>query len=77
MEATVDPCPGGPDWTPITPKTGSLFHAETQRDHAAAGGRLRPARRHLEVRIRAENVKTRAFREVPLHGHLIEDGLVD
>ena len=29
MEATVDPCPGGPDWMPITPKTGSLFHAET------------------------------------------------
>jgi integrase len=29
------------------------------------------------IRIRAENVKTRAFREVPLHGHLIEDGLVD
>jgi hypothetical protein len=22
---------GGPDWTPITPKTGSLFHAETHR----------------------------------------------
>ena len=23
---------GGPDWMPITPKTGSLFHAETQLD---------------------------------------------
>ena len=30
MEATVDPYPRGPDWMPITPKTGSLFHAETQ-----------------------------------------------
>jgi hypothetical protein len=30
MEATVDPLPGGPDWMPITPKRGSLFHAETQ-----------------------------------------------
>src|SRR5271167_4709539 len=30
MEATVDPLPRGPDWMPITPKTGSLFHAETQ-----------------------------------------------
>jgi hypothetical protein len=30
MEATVDPQPRGPDWMPITPKTGSLFHAETQ-----------------------------------------------
>src|SRR5262249_7186975 len=29
MEATVDPQPRGPDWMPITPKTGSLFHAET------------------------------------------------
>src|SRR5713101_500089 len=24
------PQPRGPDWMPITPKTGSLFHAETQ-----------------------------------------------
>ena len=30
MEASVDPQCGSPDWTPITPKTGSLFHAETQ-----------------------------------------------
>jgi hypothetical protein len=29
VEASVDPQCGGPDWTPITPKTGSLFHAET------------------------------------------------
>jgi len=29
MEASVDPQCRGPDWTPITPKTGSLFHAET------------------------------------------------
>jgi hypothetical protein len=27
MEASVDPQPRGPDWMPITPKTGSLFHA--------------------------------------------------
>ena len=26
----MDPQPRGPDWMPITPKTGSLFHAETQ-----------------------------------------------
>jgi hypothetical protein len=25
----VDPYPRGPDWMPITPKTGSLFHAES------------------------------------------------
>jgi putative transposase len=31
MEASVDPQCGGPDWTPITPKTGSLFHAETHK----------------------------------------------
>jgi monofunctional chorismate mutase len=29
MEASVGPQCGGPDWTPITPITGSLFHAET------------------------------------------------
>jgi len=29
MEASVDPQCRGPDWMPITPKTGSLFHAET------------------------------------------------
>ena len=28
MEATVDPQPRGPDWMPITPKTGSLLHAD-------------------------------------------------
>jgi hypothetical protein len=32
MEASVDPQCRGPDWMPITPKTGSLFHAETQSD---------------------------------------------
>ena len=26
----MDPYPRGPDWMPITPKTGSLFHAESQ-----------------------------------------------
>ena len=31
MEATVDPLPRGPDWMPITPKTGSFFHADSQR----------------------------------------------
>jgi hypothetical protein len=30
MEAIVDPLPRGPDWMPITPKTGSLFHADSQ-----------------------------------------------
>src|SRR5215217_4324992 len=28
MEASVDPQPRGPDWMPITPKAGSLFHAD-------------------------------------------------
>jgi putative transposase len=26
----VGPHPGGPDWMPITPKTGALFHADSQ-----------------------------------------------
>ena len=25
----MDPCPRGSDWMPITPKTGSLFHADS------------------------------------------------
>src|SRR5262245_15604710 len=33
MEATVDPQPRGPDWMPITPKTGSLFHADSHLEH--------------------------------------------
>jgi putative DNA primase/helicase len=35
MEATVDPQPRGPDWMPITPKTGPLFHADSQQVSAA------------------------------------------
>jgi len=34
MEATVDPQPRGPDWMPITPKTGSLFHADAHSPDA-------------------------------------------
>ena len=30
MEAGVEPQPRGPDWMPITPKTGALFHADSQ-----------------------------------------------
>ena len=26
----LDPLSPGPDWMPITPKTGSLFHADSQ-----------------------------------------------
>jgi len=29
--ACVDPYPRGPDWMLITPKTGSLFHADSHR----------------------------------------------
>lgn len=29
------------------------------------------------IRIRGANAKTRSYREVPLHGHLIEQGLLD
>src|SRR5580704_4359721 len=36
QEACVDPYPRGPDWMPITPKTGSLFHAESQTDCGTA-----------------------------------------
>ena len=30
----MDPYPRGPDWMPITPKTGSLFHAESTMSSA-------------------------------------------
>jgi hypothetical protein len=30
MEASVDPLFRGPDWKPITPKRGSLLHADSQ-----------------------------------------------
>ena len=37
----MDPYPRGPDWMPITPKTGSLFHADSQRFlRTIAGGSL-------------------------------------
>ena len=39
MEATVDPPPRGPDWMPITPKTGSLFHADSQSRTGTIRGR--------------------------------------
>ena len=42
MEASVDPQCRGPDWMPITPKTGSLFHAET---HKAADSACQAIRR--------------------------------
>ena len=35
----MDPYPRGPDWMPITPKTGSLFHAESQPYHSKGGTR--------------------------------------
>src|SRR6516162_3140867 len=43
MEATVDRRRRGPDWMPITPKTGSLFHAYSQvklgQEHEVEGDR--------------------------------------
>ena len=41
MEASVDPLSRGPDWKPITPKTGSLLHAETQDPGSAKFGEIR------------------------------------
>src|SRR4051795_6885943 len=36
MEASVDPQPRGPDWMPITPKLGALFHADPQARRGSA-----------------------------------------
>jgi hypothetical protein len=30
--------PGGPDWMPITPKTGALFHADSQYEEGGVTG---------------------------------------
>jgi hypothetical protein len=45
MEAIVDPLPRGPDWMPITPKTGSLFHADSHP------GNLSGSDRHIQFCI--------------------------
>src|ERR1700694_1413967 len=37
MEASVYPYPRGPVWMPITPKTGSLFHADSHTRFLDAG----------------------------------------
>jgi hypothetical protein len=37
---------GGPDWTPITPKTGSLFHAETHLQQHLPDAQLYPDANH-------------------------------
>src|SRR5947208_16333883 len=34
MEASVDPLFRGPDWKPITPKRGSLLHADSHASNA-------------------------------------------
>src|SRR5260370_42516291 len=63
MEASVGPQPRGPDWMPITPKTGSLFHAETQ-------GRLMQHRaRDLLLRQQTQVINA-------LRAHLAELGMV-
>jgi hypothetical protein len=46
MEAIVDPLPRGPDWMPITPKTGSLFHAETHSTVPQAEAQTDSPREH-------------------------------
>ena len=81
VEASVDPQCGGPDWTPITPKTGSLFHAETHDaiNFAVTGtiGRLEPSSddrfrklaTHLDAKPSEASV-TLNFRDVDA-GHTI------
>jgi hypothetical protein len=48
MEASVDLQCQGPDWMPITPKTGFLFHAETQFDQVT--GDRGHVRRNFEIK---------------------------
>src|ERR1700677_1333718 len=44
QEACVDPYPRGPDWMPITPKTGSLFHADSHSTETSVSRRSRISR---------------------------------
>jgi hypothetical protein len=50
MEAIVDPLPRGPDWMPITPKTGSLFHADSQVEFELEENRGKATAVNLKVR---------------------------
>jgi hypothetical protein len=59
MEASVDPQCRGPDWMPITPKTGSLFHAETHDDRD-------DARDGLERTPPSDRVRRRKGAALPL-----------
>jgi len=55
----VDPYPRGPDWMPITPKTGSLFHADSHRSCLDPVGAQRIVkRREAQTPIGAISVPT-------------------
>ena len=48
----MDPQPRGPDWMPITPKTGSLFHADS---HLHSHGTLELRNlEHAECRLASD-----------------------
>jgi hypothetical protein len=55
MEASVDPQCRGPDWMPITPKTGSLFHAETHDAHPTVVDRLLVSEARWELMTPSQN----------------------
>jgi hypothetical protein len=66
MEATVDPQPRGPDWMPITPKTGFLFHADSQSfaQRLATEARIHRGRpKHEGSRRTDESAQVRACRD--------------
>lgn len=59
MKANVNPKPGGPYWTPITPKAGSLFHADSQLrqlDILTAVNRLPDDQRSVLLLISVEDL---------------------
>ena len=65
--------PRGPDWMPITPKTGSLFHAET---HAIPlGGALASLRSVLtDLKSQAATLRFRSHQGAPDYAvHSVED----
>src|SRR5271168_4091364 len=69
MEASVDPQPRGPDWMPITPKTGSLLHADSHTAASLIAGRGPPARDAVDTALGVYAAEIAAAR----HERLMQD----
>ena len=59
----MDPQPRGPDWMQITPKAGSLFHANSHSTHNRGGA--------LESEVMVWPIPALRVRTIPSAGELI------